>query len=160
MRAALKPILRVVRIALALAMVFCWIFLPAIDERYLPRPWRDVVLIAGALGALARYGLGGYIANRYPSVFPWETLVINVTGSFVLGLLFVIFTERLMPHAALRTALMVGFVGAYTTFSTFSLETFRLIEDGAIGLALINIGASVGAGLLAVYLGVVIGRAV
>ena len=118
------------------------------------------VAVAGALGALARYGLGGYIANRYPSVFPWETLVINVTGSFVLGLLFVIFTERLMPHAALRTALMVGFVGAYTTFSTFSLETFRLIEDGAIGLALINIGASVGAGLLAVYLGVVIGRAV
>lgn len=118
------------------------------------------VAVAGALGALARYGLGGFIATRYPSSFPWETLIINVSGSFVLGLMFVVFTERFMPHPALRTALMVGFVGAYTTFSTFSLETFRLIEDGAIGLAAANVVASVVAGLLAVYLGVAIGRAI
>jgi CrcB protein len=118
------------------------------------------VAIAGALGALARYGLGGFIASRYPSAFPWETLIINVSGSFILGLLFVALTERFMAHPALRASLMVGFVGAYTTFSTFSLETFRLIEDGAVGLALANIAASVAVGLLAVYVGVVIGRAV
>lgn len=117
------------------------------------------VAIAGAFGALARYGLGGYIANRFPSAFPWETLIINVSGSFIIGLLFVLFTEKLMPHPALRTSLMVGFVGAYTTFSTFSLETFRLIEDGAIGLAAANVFASVAAGLVAVYLGIVIARA-
>jgi len=118
------------------------------------------VAIAGALGALARYGLGGYIASRFPSAFPWETFVINISGSFVIGLLFVLFTEKLMPHPALRTALMVGFVGAYTTFSTFSLETFRLIEDGALVLAAANVLASVIAGLLAVYIGVVIARAI
>ncbi len=118
------------------------------------------VAIAGALGALARYGLGGFIANRYPSGFPLETLVINVTGSFVLGVLFVVLTERFMASPALRTSLMVGFVGAYTTFSTFSLETFRLIEDGSLTFAALNVFGSVAAGLLAVYLGVVIGRAI
>ena len=118
------------------------------------------VAIAGALGALARYGLGGFIANRNPSAFPVETLVINVSGSLVLGFLFVVLTERFLPHPALRTSLMVGFLGAYTTFSTFSLETFRLIEDGAVGLAALNVFASVAAGLVAVYLGVVVGRAI
>jgi CrcB protein len=118
------------------------------------------VAIAGALGALARYGLGGYIANRFTSAFPWETFIINISGSFIIGLLFVIFTERLMPHPALRTSLMVGFVGAYTTFSTFSLETIRLIQDGAVGLAAANVFASVAAGLLAVYVGIVIARAI
>ena len=117
------------------------------------------VAVAGALGALARYGLGGFIANRNHGAFPIETLVINVTGSLVLGFLFVLLTERFLPHPALRTALTVGFLGAYTTFSTFSLETFRLIEDGAIGLAVLNVGASIAAGLVAVYLGVVVGRA-
>lgn len=117
------------------------------------------VAVAGALGALARYGLGGWLANRFPSSFPVETLVINVSGSLVLGFLFVLLTERFLPHPALRTALTVGFLGAYTTFSTFSLETFHLIEDGAVGLALGNVLASVAAGLAAVYLGVVVGRA-
>lgn len=118
------------------------------------------VAIAGALGALARYGLGGWLTSRFPGSFPWETFIINISGSFIIGLLFVIFTERLMPHPALRVSLMVGFVGAYTTFSTFSLETFRLIEDGAVGLALANIFGSVTAGLVAVYLGIVIARAI
>jgi len=118
------------------------------------------VAIAGALGALALYGLGGWIASRHPGTFPIETLVINVSGSLVLGFLFVLLTERFMANPALRTALTVGFLGAYTTFSTFSLETYRLIEDGAIGLAALNVFASIAAGLLAVYLGVVIGRAI
>jgi fluoride exporter len=117
------------------------------------------VAVAGALGALARYGLGGWLSSRFPGAFPWETFIINISGSFVIGLLFVIFTERLMPHPVLRTSLMVGFVGAYTTFSTFSLETFRLIEDRAVGLAVANVFGSVTAGLVAVYLGIVIARA-
>jgi CrcB protein len=115
--------------------------------------------VAGALGAVARYALGGWIANRFPRAFPLETLLINVSGSFVLGLLFVLLTERFLPHPTLRSALTIGFLGAYTTFSTFSLETLHLIEDGAVGLAMINVVASVAAGLLAVYLGVVLGRA-
>ena len=118
------------------------------------------VAVAGALGALARYGLGGYLSSRIPGAFPWETFIINISGSFIIGLLFVVFTERLMPHPTLRASLMVGFVGAYTTFSTFSLETFRLIEDGAVGLALANVFGSVAAGLFAVWIGIVVARAI
>lgn len=117
------------------------------------------VAIAGALGAVTRYVLGGWISNRFSGSFPVETFVINVSGSLVLGFVFVLMTERFLPHPALRTALTVGFLGAYTTFSTFSLETLRLIEDGAVGLATANVLASVAAGLLAVYLGIVVGRA-
>jgi len=117
------------------------------------------VAAAGAAGALARYALGGWIARRSASGLPLETLVINVSGSLALGLVFVLLTERIVVHPSLRTSITVGFLGAYTTFSTFSLETLRLIEDGAVALAVTNVAASVIAGLVAVYLGVVIARA-
>ena len=115
--------------------------------------------IAGALGALARYGIGGLIAGRSARAFPWETFVVNVTGSFVLGFAFTIMTEQLTTGPWLRIAVTVGFVGAYTTFSTLAFETYRLIEDGALALAAANVFGSAAAGLVAVYLGVVAGRA-
>jgi fluoride exporter len=115
--------------------------------------------IAGALGALARYGLGGLIVSRSARAFPWETFVVNVSGSFVLGFAFTLMTEQLTTGAWLRTAVTVGFVGAYTTFSTLAYETYRLVEDGALALAAANIFGSAAAGLVAVYLGVVAGRA-
>ena len=96
------------------------------------------VAFAGALGALARYGLGTLISERYPGAFPLGTFVINVTGSFLLGFLFVVLTERAGLSPALRTTVTVGFLGAYTTFSTLTLETFRLVEDGALGTAALN----------------------
>jgi len=85
--------------------------------------------------------------------------VINVSGSFLLGIVFVAMTERFRPDPWLRSALTIGFLGAYTTFSTFSLETYRLVEDSAYGLAIANALGSLAAGLAAVYAGVVIGRA-
>jgi len=115
--------------------------------------------IAGALGALARYGVGGLILSRNARAFPWETFVVNVTGSFVLGFVFTVMTEQLTTAPWLRTAVTVGFVGAYTTFSTLSFETYRLLEDGALGLAAANVLGSAAAGLVAVYAGVVAGRA-
>jgi CrcB protein len=115
--------------------------------------------IAGALGALARYGVGGLILSRNARAFPWETFVVNVTGSFVLGFAFTVMTEQLTTAPWLRTAITVGFVGAYTTFSTLSFETYRLLEDGALALAAANVLGSAAAGLCAVYLGVVAGRA-
>jgi CrcB protein len=115
--------------------------------------------IAGALGALARYGIGGLIVSRSARAFPWETFVVNVTGSFVLGFAFTVMTEQLTTGPWLRTAVAVGFVGAYTTFSTLAFETYRLLEDGALELADANIFGSAAAGLVAVYLGVVAGRA-
>ncbi len=95
--------------------------------------------VAGAFGALSRYGVEGFVSERFPGSFPAGTFVINVTGSFVLGFLFVLLTERINASAALRTSLTVGFVGAYTTFSTFSFETLRLIEDGALRTAAVNV---------------------
>ena len=116
--------------------------------------------VAGALGALARYGIASYVAARHPGPFPLGTFLINVAGSFVLGLLFGALVEREALSPALRVSLTVGFLGAFTTFSTFTLETFRLVEDGALGAALAYVAASLAVGLLAVWLGVAVGRAV
>jgi fluoride exporter len=117
------------------------------------------IAIAGALGALARYGLEGVVSRRLPTAFPWGTLAVNASGALVLGFLFTLTPERLVVASRLRSVVAIGFLGAYTTFSTFSFETFRLLEDGARGLALLNVAASVALGLMAVYAGVVLGRA-
>jgi CrcB protein len=117
------------------------------------------IAVFGALGALARYGVDGAVSRRWPGAFPWGTFVVNVSGSFVLGLLFVLLTERTTPDPWVRSSLTIGFLGAYTTFSTLSLESYRLLEDGAHWLALANTLGSLAAGLVAVYLGVAAGRA-
>ncbi|MFN2615456.1 MAG: CrcB family protein, partial [Actinomycetota bacterium] len=75
--------------------------------------------VAGAAGAVSRYALGGWLAQRSSATFPWETLVINVSGSLALGFLFALVTERFRVGPTVRVALTVGFLGAYTTFSTF-----------------------------------------
>lgn len=116
------------------------------------------VAVAGALGALARYGIDGLIAQRSPGAFPWSTFVINVSGSFLLGLLFAVFSERVSVDPWIRTGLTMGLLGAFTTFSTLSLETYRLFASGSVGLAFANALGSLSAGLLSLYLGVVIGR--
>jgi fluoride exporter len=116
------------------------------------------IAAAGALGALTRWAVNGWFTQRFPS-FPLGTLVINVTGSFLIGVLFVALVERTGASPTLRLALMTGFLGAYTTFSTFSLETLRLLEEGDAGAALSNVLLSVALGLLAVWVGVAAGRA-
>lgn len=117
------------------------------------------VAVAGAAGALARWGLATWTGQRFPG-FPWGTLLVNVTGSFALGLLFILLTERTGASATTRLAVTTGFLGAYTTFSTFSLETARLLEDGAFGQAGLNILASLALGLIGVWLGIALGRAI
>ncbi|HEX3238303.1 MAG TPA: fluoride efflux transporter CrcB [Gaiellaceae bacterium] len=116
--------------------------------------------IAGALGALARYGLDGAASRRFPSSFPWGTFVVNITGAFGVGFLMTLMTEQLTTAPWLRSALSIGLLGGYTTFSTLSYETYRLLEDGAVGLAAANVLGSAASGLVAVYLGVVAARAV
>lgn len=117
------------------------------------------IAVAGALGALARYGLEGAVSRRATGAFPWGTLTVNASGAFVLGFAFTVMTEQLTTAPWLRAALTIGFLGAFTTFSTLSLETYRLLEDGALGLAFANALGSLAAGLVAVYFGVVAGRA-
>ena len=117
------------------------------------------VAAAGALGALARYGLEGLVSRRAPGAFPWGTFAVNITGAFVLGFVFTVMTEQLTVAPWIRGAVTIGFLGAYTTFSTLSFESYRLLEDGAIGIAAANMFGSLAAGLGAVYLGVITGRA-
>jgi CrcB protein len=117
------------------------------------------IAVAGALGALARYGLDGFVSRRTSGSFPWGTFVINISGAFLLGLVFTLATGRWGLAAWLRSGLTIGFFGAYTTFSTLTFETYRLAEGRELGLAAANILGSCAAGLAAVYLGIVLGRA-
>jgi CrcB protein len=114
---------------------------------------------AGFLGAVSRYAVEGWVSDRARGSLPWGTLVVNSTGCFLLGFVFALLTERFLPHPHVRAALTIGFLGAYTTFSTFAFETMRLAEDGAVMLAGANVVASVGAGIIAVYAGTWAGRA-
>jgi len=115
--------------------------------------------IGGFAGAIARYLVDGAVVERTGGGFPWGTLVINLSGSFLLGLLFALTTERALLPAEIRGPLMIGFLGAYTTFSTFMLESWRLVETGAWAAALANLGGSVALGLVAVVAGMTLGRA-
>jgi fluoride exporter len=117
------------------------------------------IALAGSLGALARYGLDGLVSRRTAGAFPWGTFAVNVSGSFLLGLVFTVLAEHLAAPSWVRSTLTIGLLGAYTTFSTLSFESYRLAEDGAYGIAAANMLGSMAAGLAAVYLGVVTGRA-
>jgi CrcB protein len=109
------------------------------------------VAAGGALGAVARYFLGGTILSRVAVPFPTATFVINVTGSFILGFFLTLAAERAHFSPHLRLAIAVGFVGAYTTFSTFEYETLRLLEERGMTLALLNVMLSVVVGFAAVW---------
>jgi CrcB protein len=117
-----------------------------------------LVALGGAAGAVSRYLVDGFVSERLGGEFPWGTLVINASGAFVLGLLFSLAIERSVLPASIRAPLMIGFLGAYTTFSTWMLESWRLAEDGALALALANITGSVVIGLVAVFAGLALGR--
>ena len=118
-----------------------------------------VLSIGGALGVNARYWLGVLMARWTDPRFPWATVLINVTGSFAIGFLAVILAYR-WPHPLGRLFVVTGFLGGYTTFSSFAFESLKLWEDGEKGLSLANTFGSVAAGLAAVVLGVALGRAV
>jgi len=116
--------------------------------------------LGGFAGAISRYVVDGFVSDRTGGSFPWGTLVVNASGSFLLGLLFAMTADRAILPAEIRGPLMIGFIGAYTTFSTYMLESWGLIESGSWGPAIANLGGSVLIGLLAVAAGLVVGRAV
>jgi len=114
--------------------------------------------LGGFLGANARYLLGGYISEQWGTVFPLGTFVINVTGSFILGFFLAYAQERPWVEPGARLLFAVGFVGAYTTFSTFEYETLRLLQERELLLAGLNIVGSVLTGAIAVFGGFVLGE--
>ena len=117
-----------------------------------------IIGIGGFLGANARYLLGGWIAARYGTSFPYDTMVINVSGSFVVGFFLVLISERFIVHPNWRLFFAIGFLGAHTTFSTFSFETFSLIQQRSLFMALMNMVGSVLLGQLAVMTGMLLAQ--
>jgi fluoride exporter len=117
-----------------------------------------LILIGGGTGALARYAAGSAIMARFGGRFPLGTLVINVTGSFAIGFLMTVLTERFQLDPAWRLLLVVGFLGGYTTFSSFEWETFTALRDGELWSGLLNVVSSVVLGYAAVWLGSLLAR--
>lgn len=112
----------------------------------------------GALGAILRFGMSSYVYRLLGRDFPYGTLAVNMVGSLLMGLLFILFIERGLVSAEWRSAIIIGFLGAFTTFSTFSIETLVLLESGELSKAALNVVLSVSLCLLATWLGLVIGR--
>ncbi len=119
-----------------------------------------IVGLGGFIGAIARYAIGLWIGQKWGRSFPLGTFVVNVSGSFFIGLLMIFFTERFMLNPQWRLLLVVGFLGSYTTFSTFEYETGALIKDGQWLVALMNITFSVIAGFIALKAGELIAKGI
>lgn len=116
------------------------------------------IVVSGGLGALARYVMSGLAYRWLGSEFPYGTLTVNVVGCFLIGLLYQVAESGLPWPPTVRTATFVGFLGAFTTFSTFGYETIALIRDSEFGLAFLNVGLQVAVGLVAVWLGLMAAR--
>lgn len=119
-----------------------------------------LVGVGGFFGAIARYAVDGWVSDRTGGAFPWGTLVINISGALVLGFLFALSVEKSILPAESRAPVMIGFLGAYTTFSTLMLESWRLIEDGSVVAGVANMAGSSFLGIVAVLAGLTLGRAV
>lgn len=114
--------------------------------------------VAGAAGALARYLLAGLAQRWGGSSFPWGTLAVNLLGSLLFGTIWALAEDRLLISAETRLILLTGFMGAFTTFSTFMYESSTLISDGEWTLATLNLFGSLAAGITCMFIGLAIGR--
>jgi len=117
-----------------------------------------VLFAGGGIGAVLRFALALWVDERAPVAFPWGTLAVNVSGCFLIGLVASLADEQHLLTPLMRLFLVAGVLGGFTTFSTFGLETWRLLEDGLSGFALWNVLASFGATLGAVAAGIWLGR--
>ena len=116
--------------------------------------------LAGAAGTLARYGLAGFVQARMGSSFPWGTVAVNLLGCFLVGLLWHLAESRITLQPEVRVAIFVGFMGAFTTFSTYMLETHALLRDAEWGYALGNLAVQNVLGIAAVVLGIAVARVI
>ena len=114
--------------------------------------------VAGLIGTLARYWLNEAVTNRLGPAFPYGTLAVNLVGCFAIGFLYYAFTDGFAAHPTLRSAVFVGFLGGFTTFSSFGLQTFTLLEAGQTLQAAMNIVVSNAGGLFFVWVGYLVSR--
>lgn len=116
------------------------------------------IAVGGALGSVLRFWMSTWVSGQWGRDFPYGTLAVNVLGCLLMGILFVLLTERLSLAPVWRAGLLIGVLGGFTTFSAFSMETVSLIESGASLRALLNIMASVVVCVGATWVGVIAGR--
>jgi len=116
--------------------------------------------IGGFVGSIARFWLATYVGQRMGTRFPYGTFLINVSGCFLIGLVMTILTERTHLNPTYLYLIPIGFIGGYTTFSTFEYETLRAIQDGQFTIGLLNIVLSVVVGFVMVWTGALVGKAV
>jgi CrcB protein len=122
----------------------------------MPKP--VIIAVGAVLGALLRYWLGDWAAQRFGTAFPYGNLMINLTGSFILGLFMALVTDRFLVSPEWRLFIAIGFLGSYTTFSSYAYESLNLIMTGQGTLGLLNLFGSSFLGGLAVFAGILIGR--
>jgi CrcB protein len=119
-----------------------------------------MVGIGGFLGSVLRFWMGSFIGGRLGARFPYGTFVINVTGSFLVGMAVTVLATKAHWSPNWRYLIPIGFIGGYTTFSTFEFETLRLAQDGQMLMAILNVTLSVVVGFVGVWAGAVAGRAI
>jgi fluoride exporter len=119
-----------------------------------------LVAVGGSIGAITRYLVSNWAAERFGAGFPYGTLIVNVIGCFIIGAFMTVTTERLIVSPYWRLLVTVGFVGGLTTFSSFSYETFRLLEDADLMVSFYNIGLNLILGFFATWLGISAARLV
>jgi CrcB protein len=117
-----------------------------------------LIVAGGGAGSLARYLASTAITTRFGARFPLGTMVVNITGCFLIGLLMTMFTEHFPPETNWRPLLVIGFLGGYTTFSSFEWETYSAIRGGGAWIGLANVVGSVTLGYVAVWLGALLAR--
>jgi CrcB protein len=115
--------------------------------------------LAGLAGTLLRYWLAGFVARQYGEAFPWGTMAVNLIGCFITGAVFYLTEERFLISPAVRTVVLIGLLGGFTTFSSYGLQTFTLLRDGEFGMATLNVAVSNVVGLMMLWVGYVLGKA-
>jgi CrcB protein len=116
------------------------------------------IALSGLVATLLRYWLSGFVSRQYGETFPWGTMVVNLIGCLVTGAVFFLTEERFVVSPNVRTVILIGLLGGFTTFSAYGLQTFTLLRDGDIGLAILNVIASNILGLSMVWIGYFVGR--
>ncbi len=117
-----------------------------------------IVSFGAAAGGALRYWLSNYTYKFLPTTFPYGTLVVNIVGSFLLGIIMFYFDQKELISSQLRIFLAIGFCGGFTTFSSFSFETLNLFRDSQVGLGLLNIALNISLCLIGVYLAYLISK--